>query len=121
MVVNISKHCTYLFIGLFKCNILFVVVVYRSCMYISGMPGVGKTAMVREVARYLQGAVDEDMLPSFKFVEVNGMKVTAPPKIFISIVAVRMAPGGVVKAKVCLAGGSFVYIECAILIFCVVG
>ena len=60
-----------------------------SCMYISGMPGVGKTALVREVARYLRGSVEEDMLPPFKFVEVNGMKVTGPPKIFVSIVMVR--------------------------------
>ena len=68
-----------------------VLLVLFRCMYISGMPGVGKTALVREVARYLVGAVEEDMLPSFKFVEVNGMKVTAPPKIFVSIVMVRNA------------------------------
>ena len=62
-----------------------------SCMYISGMPGVGKMALVSEVVQYLQEAVDRDMLPAFKFVEVNGMKVTDQPKIFISIVTIRMS------------------------------
>ena len=54
------------------------------------MPGVGKTATVREVTRYLQAAAEDDILPSFKFVEVNGMKLTDPHKVYGSIVMVNL-------------------------------
>lgn len=49
-----------------------------ACIYISGTPGTGKTATVREVVAGLQGAVAEDQLDDFYFVEINGMKVTDP-------------------------------------------
>ncbi|KAK5110365.1 hypothetical protein LTR62_006073 [Meristemomyces frigidus] len=49
-----------------------------SCIYISGTPGTGKTATVREVVASLQGAVAEEQLDDFYFVEINGMKVTDP-------------------------------------------
>ncbi|MCJ1475591.1 Origin recognition complex, subunit 1 [Lambiella insularis] len=48
------------------------------CIYISGTPGTGKTATVREVVAQLDGAVRAGELDDFIFVEVNGMKVTAP-------------------------------------------
>ncbi|XP_066297989.1 origin recognition complex subunit 1-like isoform X1 [Branchiostoma lanceolatum] len=48
------------------------------CMYISGVPGTGKTATVHEVLRCLQEEVDESNLPEFQFVEINGMKMTDP-------------------------------------------
>ncbi|KAI5369470.1 Putative BAH domain, AAA+ ATPase domain, ATPase, AAA-type, core, AAA lid domain-containing protein [Septoria linicola] len=49
-----------------------------SCIYISGTPGTGKTATVREVVSSLQNAVAEEQLDDFYFVEINGMKVTDP-------------------------------------------
>ena len=49
-----------------------------SCIYISGTPGTGKTATVREVVSSLQAAVAEEQLDDFYFVEINGMKVTDP-------------------------------------------
>ncbi|KAI9735281.1 MAG: Origin recognition complex, subunit 1 [Cirrosporium novae-zelandiae] len=49
-----------------------------SCIYISGTPGTGKTATVREVISQLNGAVQADELDDFIFVEINGMKVTDP-------------------------------------------
>lgn len=49
-----------------------------SCIYISGTPGTGKTATVREVVASLQAAVAEEQLDDFYFVEINGMKVTDP-------------------------------------------
>lgn len=48
------------------------------CMYISGVPGTGKTATVHDVIRVLQQSVDSGSLPPFTFVEVNGMKLTTP-------------------------------------------
>nr|POE47576.1 origin recognition complex subunit 1 [Quercus suber] len=49
-----------------------------ACIYISGTPGTGKTATVREVVASLQAAVTEEQLDDFYFVEINGMKVTDP-------------------------------------------
>ncbi|KAJ7332722.1 hypothetical protein JRQ81_014902 [Phrynocephalus forsythii] len=55
------------------------------CMYISGVPGTGKTATVHEVIRYLQQAVDNNELPPFQFVEINGMKLTDPHQAYVQI------------------------------------
>lgn len=49
-----------------------------ACIYISGTPGTGKTATVREVVARLNAAVLADELDDFTFVEINGMKVTDP-------------------------------------------
>ncbi|KAM9542067.1 origin recognition complex subunit 1 [Guaruba guarouba] len=55
------------------------------CMYISGVPGTGKTATVREVMRCLQQAAEIDELPSFHFLEINGMKLTDPHQAYVQI------------------------------------
>ncbi|KFV03220.1 Origin recognition complex subunit 1 [Tauraco erythrolophus] len=55
------------------------------CMYISGVPGTGKTATVREVIRCLQQAAENDDLPSFQFVDINGMKLTDPHQAYVQI------------------------------------
>uniref|UniRef100_A0A8C3R1B6 Origin recognition complex subunit 1 n=1 Tax=Cyanoderma ruficeps TaxID=181631 RepID=A0A8C3R1B6_9PASS len=55
------------------------------CMYISGVPGTGKTATVHEVIRCLQQAAENDELPPFQFVEVNGMKLTDPHQAYVQI------------------------------------
>lgn len=49
-----------------------------ACIYISGTPGTGKTATVREVISRLEGALRADELDDFIFVEINGMKITDP-------------------------------------------
>ncbi|KAL3961629.1 hypothetical protein ACCO45_003152 [Purpureocillium lilacinum] len=49
-----------------------------NCIYISGTPGTGKTATVREVIARLEDAVGADELDDFIFVEINGMKITDP-------------------------------------------
>lgn len=49
-----------------------------TCIYISGTPGTGKTATVREVVAQLNAAVLAEELDDFIFVEINGMKVTDP-------------------------------------------
>ncbi|NXT68432.1 ORC1 protein, partial [Chaetops frenatus] len=55
------------------------------CMYISGVPGTGKTATVHEVIRCLQQAAENDELPPFEFVEINGMKLTDPHQAYVQI------------------------------------
>ncbi|KAK7987888.1 hypothetical protein PG990_004740 [Apiospora arundinis] len=49
-----------------------------ACIYISGTPGTGKTATVREVVSRLDESVRADELDDFIFVEINGMKITDP-------------------------------------------
>ncbi|XP_053549444.1 LOW QUALITY PROTEIN: origin recognition complex subunit 1 [Bombina bombina] len=55
------------------------------CMYISGVPGTGKTATVHEVIRSLERAVEEEELPSFHYIEINGMKLTDPHQAYVQI------------------------------------
>ena len=58
------------------------------CMYISGVPGTGKTATVRQVMRSLHEALDSGGLPRFQFVEVNGMSLTEPRQAYVQILKV---------------------------------
>ncbi|RKF64379.1 Origin recognition complex subunit 1 [Erysiphe neolycopersici] len=53
-----------------------------ACIYISGTPGTGKTATVREVVAQLQAAIQADEIDPFNFVEINGMKITDPTQSY---------------------------------------
>ncbi|KAJ4447105.1 hypothetical protein ANN_09105 [Periplaneta americana] len=55
------------------------------CMYISGVPGTGKTATVKELVRSLQQAVSRGDLPAFEFVELNGMRLTEPRQAYVQL------------------------------------
>lgn len=55
------------------------------CMYISGVPGTGKTATVREVVRVLQECSHEGNLPSFTYLEVNAMTLTEPHQLWVQV------------------------------------
>ncbi|CAD7013643.1 origin recognition complex subunit 1 [Ceratitis capitata] len=55
------------------------------CMYVSGVPGTGKTATVTGVIRMLQRQQQADELPSFDFVEINGMRLTEPRQAYVQI------------------------------------
>ncbi|CAK7232889.1 Origin recognition complex, subunit 1 [Sporothrix bragantina] len=68
-----------------------------SCIYISGTPGTGKTATVREVVSSLDFAVQSDELDDFIFVEINGMKITDPHQsyslLWEALKGQRVSPG----------------------------
>ncbi|CAO3623222.1 unnamed protein product [Mucor hiemalis] len=53
-----------------------------TCVYISGVPGTGKTATVLEVIRHLQQQAEDKTIPPFDFVEINGMKLTDPNQAY---------------------------------------
>ncbi|KAH9523633.1 Origin recognition complex, subunit 1 [Bulinus truncatus] len=55
------------------------------CMYISGVPGTGKTATVKEVVKILESERDDGNLGNFKFVEINGMRLTEPRQAYVEI------------------------------------
>ena len=56
-----------------------------ACIYISGVPGTGKTATVHEVIRKLEKLSSAGSLPSFRFVEINGMRISDPQYAYISL------------------------------------
>ncbi len=57
-------------------------------MYISGVPGTGKTATVHQVVRTLKEEYEEGDLRSFKYIEINGMKLTKPNQAYAEILQV---------------------------------
>ncbi|CAG8623614.1 11_t:CDS:2 [Funneliformis mosseae] len=51
-------------------------------IFISGQPGTGKTATVRQVIKNLNEKAFKRELNSFEFVEINGMEVKPPEKVY---------------------------------------
>ena len=54
-------------------------------MYVSGVPGTGKTATVREVMRSLEEEKDEGRIGDFRFIDINGMRLTDPRQAYVAI------------------------------------
>jgi len=54
-------------------------------MYISGVPGTGKTATVTQVIKKLQSASLAGQLPKFLYIEINGMRLTDPKQAYVQI------------------------------------
>ncbi len=57
-------------------------------LYISGVPGVGKTAIVNKVVRELMLLSTDSDLPEFKYIFLNGMKLNKPEKIYNQLLQV---------------------------------
>ena len=55
------------------------------CMYISGVPGTGKTATVQQVIRDLQEEQELEEIPAFQYLSINGMKLTDPHQAYVQI------------------------------------
>lgn len=55
------------------------------CVYISGVPGTGKTATVREVVRTLKKRSRDGYLPRFNHVELNGLRLQTPAHAYSAI------------------------------------
>jgi origin recognition complex subunit 1 len=54
-------------------------------LYVSGVPGTGKTATVREVIRALRKKSREGYLPRFNHVELNGLRLQTPAHAYSAI------------------------------------
>ncbi|KAG8733717.1 Origin recognition complex, subunit 1 [Ceratobasidium sp. 423] len=48
------------------------------CVYISGLPGTGKTATVHAVIRELKGMATRNEINPFSYVEINGLRIPEP-------------------------------------------
>ncbi|RWS26857.1 origin recognition complex subunit 1-like isoform X2 [Leptotrombidium deliense] len=55
------------------------------CMYISGVPGTGKTATVYEVIRNLRDECEAEDIPDFRFIEINGLQLTEPYQCYVQL------------------------------------
>ncbi|XP_050073828.1 origin recognition complex subunit 1 [Anopheles maculipalpis] len=55
------------------------------CMYISGVPGTGKTATTTAVIRALKLLSKEEHIPKFEFIDINGMRLTEPRQAYVHI------------------------------------
>ena len=56
-----------------------------TCIYISGVPGTGKTASVNAVMRALQEQASQGDITPFDLVELNGMKLSEPNQAYVSL------------------------------------
>lgn len=50
----------------------------RSPLYLSGMPGTGKTATVLTVIKQLQKDIEKGLVNEFESLEINGLRLTSP-------------------------------------------
>lgn len=55
------------------------------CIYISGVPGTGKTATTTAVIQALKVESEKGKIPKFDFIEINGMRITEPRKAYVEI------------------------------------
>ncbi|KAG1700090.1 hypothetical protein DVH05_011903 [Phytophthora capsici] len=62
-------------------------------IYISGLPGAGKTSIVKEVIRLLESERDDKKLRNFAWVEVNGLQMPRPD-IAYSVLWKALQPPG---------------------------
>ncbi len=65
-------------------------------MYISGVPGTGKTTTLYEVKRTLEA--NRRHLPAFKWVEINGVRLGDPKQFYPQLHMVNMTPGSSFKS-----------------------
>ncbi|KAF8513451.1 P-loop containing nucleoside triphosphate hydrolase protein [Hysterangium stoloniferum] len=52
------------------------------CVYISGVPGTGKTATVHAVVRELRAMAERSEASPFTYVEINGLRIPEPPAAY---------------------------------------
>ena len=72
-----------------------------SCMYISGVPGTGKTLCVREIIRELAKEVIDGKIDDFEYYEINCMSLDETPKLYTEmwyqLVGEKLAPYDAMK------------------------
>lgn len=80
------------------------------CLYISGIPGTGKTATVREVMRSARQRAESGDLPSFRFVEINGLRLPSPQHAYCALLEAltgeRLGPASAAAALEAMFGGA---------------
>jgi Cdc6-like AAA superfamily ATPase len=72
-------------------------------LYISGMPGTGKTACVTTIINKLRRESKQKLVPCFKVLELNGMKITNPNSVFKQIYDNIFDDGRSTSMKKCMS------------------
>ncbi|KAK2078532.1 hypothetical protein QBZ16_003372 [Prototheca wickerhamii] len=79
------------------------------CLYISGIPGTGKTATVREVMRSARQRAERGELAPFRFVEINGLRLPSPQHAYCALLEAltgeRLGPASAAAALEAMFGG----------------
>ena len=55
------------------------------CLYVSGVPGTGKTATVMETIRSLRRKAEAGKLPAFQFVDINSLRLPSPQHAYTQL------------------------------------
>lgn len=55
------------------------------CLYVSGVPGTGKTATVMETIRSLRRKAEAGQLPAFQFVDINSLRLPSPQHAYTQL------------------------------------
>ncbi|ORE18352.1 P-loop containing nucleoside triphosphate hydrolase protein, partial [Rhizopus microsporus] len=69
------------------------------CLYISGMPGTGKTAMLTEVMRTMENEIDQ-LDFTVKTVMINCMSMKEPKQIYVKLVESWKSTNAVIQADI---------------------
>lgn len=69
------------------------------CLYISGVPGTGKTATVREIIGELRGLLKNGNIGPFEAIEVNGMTLADPNLLYSELYAAIVGNRGVSSSR----------------------
>ena len=62
------------------------------CLYVSGVPGTGKTATVLETMRSLRRKAEAGQLAPFQFVEINSLRLPSPQHAYTHLYEVIPLP-----------------------------
>ena len=62
------------------------------CLYVSGVPGTGKTATVMETIRSLRRKSEAGRLPAFQFVDINSLRLPSPQHAYTQLYEVCIPP-----------------------------
>ncbi|KAK9836005.1 hypothetical protein WJX81_005277 [Elliptochloris bilobata] len=80
------------------------------CLYVSGVPGTGKTATALEVVRDLRRRATAGQLPAFRFVELNALRLPSPQHAYSALLealtGARAGPKAALAALEALFGGA---------------
>ena len=76
------------------------------CLYVSGIPGTGKTATVLEVMRGFRRKAEAGECGHFQFVEINGLRLPSPQHAYSALHEVRRWGGRWGRRSSAVAAGS---------------
>ena len=62
---------------------------YYRCMYISGVPGTGKSSVVTEASKRIIECAEKGQMPGFKYIKITGLQLSDPSQVYVSILKVN--------------------------------